>query len=248
MPARRVRPGRAWPRPTSRAGAREDAAHTHGSPRADAGARASSRPRAIPAAASSISGRIASRPARPPTRRPSRRRAGARPARRGRPPLHMHRSHDEGFYVLSGEIALFMPGGHEVALEPGDFFLAPRGVPHVYRVSGSGPASWLVTSGPKHMDSFVAAVCALDDQTPEAVTAVAAEHDVEILGPPGPMPSGVRPSRAPRAGARARRRAPSRAARRSAPGAARRTPPGCARPLRRPSRSPGGRTGRGPPP
>jgi mannose-6-phosphate isomerase-like protein (cupin superfamily) len=104
------------------------------------------------------------------------------------PPLHVHHTHDEGFYVLSGELALFMPDGQEVALGPGDFFLAPRGVPHVYRVSDAGPASWLVTSPPGTMDTFVAFVCALEDQDPESVTKLAAEIGVEILGPPGTMP------------------------------------------------------------
>ena len=104
------------------------------------------------------------------------------------PPLHVHHSHDEGFYVLSGEVALHMPEGKSVTLQPGEFFLAPRGVPHVYRVSDDGPASWLCLSTPSGFDRFVAAVGALPDQDPQSVTAVAAEHGIEILGPPGTMP------------------------------------------------------------
>jgi mannose-6-phosphate isomerase-like protein (cupin superfamily) len=103
------------------------------------------------------------------------------------PPLHVHHTHDEGFYVVDGEVTLFMPG-EQVTLQRGDFFLAPRGVPHMYRVSDEGPASWLVSSHPAGFERFVAHVASLDEQDPETVTAVAAEYGIEILGPPGTMP------------------------------------------------------------
>ncbi len=103
------------------------------------------------------------------------------------PPLHVHQTHDEGFYVLSGEVALYMPG-EQVTLRPRDFFLAPRGIPHVYRVADSGPASWLCTSHPAGFERFVAHVGGLGEQDPATVTAVAAEYGIEILGPPGTMP------------------------------------------------------------
>ncbi len=103
------------------------------------------------------------------------------------PPLHVHHTHDEGFYVLAGEVTLYMPG-EQVTLRPHEFFLAPRGVPHVYRVSDDGPASWLCTSNPAGFERFVAQVAALESQDPDSVTAVAAEYDIEILGPPGTLP------------------------------------------------------------
>ena len=102
------------------------------------------------------------------------------------PPLHIHHNEDEGFHVLSGEVTLFMPGT-ELTLRAGDFFLAPRGVPHAYRV-GSEPAAWIVTSLPGGFERFVTAVGALDEVTPETLGATAAEHDIEILGPPGLLP------------------------------------------------------------
>ncbi len=102
------------------------------------------------------------------------------------PPLHVHHSHDEGFFVLEGEVTLYTPGD-AVMLRPGDYLLAPRGVPHTYRV-GDTPARWIVTSSPAGFERFVASVCALEDLDPEVLTAVAAEHDIEILGPPGMLP------------------------------------------------------------
>jgi mannose-6-phosphate isomerase-like protein (cupin superfamily) len=103
------------------------------------------------------------------------------------PPLHVHHTHDEGFYVVSGEVTLYMPGD-QVTLGPGDFFLAPRNIPHTYRVSDGGPASWLVSSSPAGFEEFVAHVGSFADPDPATVTAVAAEYDIEILGPPGTMP------------------------------------------------------------
>lgn len=103
------------------------------------------------------------------------------------PPLHVHRAQDEGFYVLSGQVTLYMPG-EQAQLGAGDFFLAPRGVPHTYRVSDEGPAAWLCTSRPAGFERFVAQVGSLARQDPESVTAVAARHDIEILGPPGALP------------------------------------------------------------
>lgn len=102
------------------------------------------------------------------------------------PPLHVHRREDEGFYVLDGEVTLYMPE-QQVTVGPGDFFLAPRGVPHAYRV-GDAPARWVVTSSPAGFERFVADVAALGEADPDRLAAVAADHGIEILGPPGTLP------------------------------------------------------------
>jgi quercetin dioxygenase-like cupin family protein len=102
------------------------------------------------------------------------------------PPLHLHRREDEGFYVVDGRMTLYLPG-RTIELAPGEFALAPRGVPHTYRV-GDEPAHVLVTSTPSGFERFVGAVAALPEVDPAALTAVAADHDIEILGPPGMLP------------------------------------------------------------
>lgn len=102
------------------------------------------------------------------------------------PPLHVHHGEDEGFYVLAGHVTLFLPD-RELECRPGDFVLAPRGVPHTYRV-GPGTARWLVLSSPAGFERFVTAVDAADHVDPETLTAIAAEHRIEILGPPGTLP------------------------------------------------------------
>jgi quercetin dioxygenase-like cupin family protein len=102
------------------------------------------------------------------------------------PPLHVHHTHDEGFLLLEGEISLFLPG-REIALKPGEFVLAPRGIPHAYQV-GDAPARWLVLSTPGGFEQFVRDVAELDELTPDMLGAAAAERNIEILGPPGALP------------------------------------------------------------
>jgi quercetin dioxygenase-like cupin family protein len=68
-------------------------------------------------------------------------------ARRGdSPPLHVHEREDEAFYVLEGELRLRVQDT-DLRLSAGQGALAPRGIPHTYRVQ-SDTARWLaVTSG-----------------------------------------------------------------------------------------------------
>jgi quercetin dioxygenase-like cupin family protein len=101
------------------------------------------------------------------------------------PPLHVHRAQDEAFYVLEGKVTLFMPG-REVSLGPGDYALGPRDVPHTYRV-GDDLAAWLVISNPAGFERFVAEVSAAGSD-PARLDAIAARHEIEILGPPGTLP------------------------------------------------------------
>ena len=102
------------------------------------------------------------------------------------PPLHVHHAEDEVFYVIDGEVTLYLPG-RQIECRPGACVLAPRGIPHAYRV-GDRPARWLVMSSPAGFERFVGSVAALADVDPATLTAVAAEHDIEILGPPGMLP------------------------------------------------------------
>ena len=102
------------------------------------------------------------------------------------PPLHVHHTHDEGFLLLEGRVSLFLPD-REIALRPGEFVLAPRGIAHTYQV-GDSPARWLVLSTPAGFEQFVEDVAALDEVTPDALTGTGAVYGIEILGPPGTMP------------------------------------------------------------
>jgi quercetin dioxygenase-like cupin family protein len=107
------------------------------------------------------------------------------------PPLHVHHDQEETWYVLEGEITVYTPGEERV-LRAGDFLLAPRGVPHTYRTGDAG-ARTIVQSSPAGFAAFVDAVSQPEpsEPTPEQaahVAAVAAEHGIELLGPPGARP------------------------------------------------------------
>ena len=106
------------------------------------------------------------------------------------PPLHVHHHDDEGFYVLEGELTLWVGDAVHV-LRPGEGLLAPRGVPHTVRAGERG-GRWLVTSTPAGFEAFVRAVASAEPSAalpdPAELARVAAEHGIEILGPPGMLP------------------------------------------------------------
>jgi quercetin dioxygenase-like cupin family protein len=102
------------------------------------------------------------------------------------PPLHVHDQTDEGFYVLEGELTLYTPG-EQLTLHAGDYVLTPHGVPHTFRV-GEHAARWLTVSLPAGHERFVEAVSALSEPHPKRLLRIAAEHGIEILGPPGTLP------------------------------------------------------------
>ena len=113
-------------------------------------------------------------------------------------PLHVH-DEDESYYVLDGEVALYV--GDEVStLGRGDSFLAPRGVPHTFRPE-TELRMLVVTEGA--FERFVRAVGrpaeflapppALDappsTELLDFVSREAARNGIEILGPPGMLPT-----------------------------------------------------------
>ena len=113
------------------------------------------------------------------------------------PPLHVHHRDDETFYVLEGELTLFL-GEQQVTLGRGQAALAPRDVPHVYRVD-SELARWLVITSPGGFEQFVRAIAEPADRDelpptgrpvdPEAVAQAAGEAGIEVLGPAGTLPT-----------------------------------------------------------
>ena len=106
-------------------------------------------------------------------------------------PWHTHHTHDEYFYILEGEVTAQV-GDTRVVLRPGDYAFGPRGVPHGYRVTGSGPARLLMMTGDRDFAEFVKEMSkpAADNKLPEPsepdleqVVKLAARYGMEILGP-----------------------------------------------------------------
>ena len=111
------------------------------------------------------------------------------------PPLHVHHDEDEVFFVLEGRLRLRVDDA-DVELGPGEAALGPRGVPHTYRVE-SERARWLVITAGAPFENFVRslgrpaetpklppATRAPDEAAIAALTAAAAAHGIEFVGPP----------------------------------------------------------------
>jgi quercetin dioxygenase-like cupin family protein len=112
------------------------------------------------------------------------------------PPLHVHRNEDEVFHLLEGEVA-FRVGDKQLHGKAGDTILAPKGIPHTYRVLSAAGARWLTITTGEDFERFVRALGRPADRdglpdrsgppTPEQVEALvagAARHGIDIVGPP----------------------------------------------------------------
>ena len=109
-------------------------------------------------------------------------------------PLHVHHNEDEWFYVLEGELTIWVDGQTIVA-PAGAFVFGPRDVPHTFIVS-SAEARFLLVTQAAGFEGFIRTLgtAAPVAEIPPAPTTppemgpvfkAAADHGLEILGPPG---------------------------------------------------------------
>jgi quercetin dioxygenase-like cupin family protein len=112
------------------------------------------------------------------------------------PPLHVHRDEDEVFHILEGELR-FRVGDKDIRATAGESLLAPKGVPHTYRVECSGGARWLTIVRGGDFEGFVRAFSRPAERnglpnpsgppSPEQAEALARaclRHGIELVGPP----------------------------------------------------------------
>ena len=110
-------------------------------------------------------------------------------------PLHVHRQEDEAFHVLEGRMR-FQIDGQERLAGPGDTVIAPKGLPHTYRVeSREGARTLTITRGSDFETMLRQAsrpaeqpeLPPLMEPTPEIIAALVqlcAENGIDIVGPP----------------------------------------------------------------
>ena len=105
----------------------------------------------------------------------------------GAPPLHVHRTFDEFFCVLSGDF-VFMLDGERISAQTGDFIYIPRGVKHTFTCTNDQPSTLLVGITPsKGMEDYFAEMGrVLTPKGPDMAAMAAAykKYNSEILGPP----------------------------------------------------------------
>ena len=68
-------------------------------------------------------------------------------------PLHLHRDDMESFYVLEGEITLFIGDEPGVRAGPGSFAHVPGGTVHGFRIE-SETARYLILTTPRHGEFY----------------------------------------------------------------------------------------------
>lgn len=68
-------------------------------------------------------------------------------------PLHVHSREDEWFYVIEGELTLWVDGETIVA-PAGSFVFGPKGIPHTFIVS-SEQARFLLVTEPAGFEQFL---------------------------------------------------------------------------------------------
>lgn len=102
---------------------------------------------------------------------------------RGGPARHLHHNQEEWFYAVAGQFVLEV-GEQSYQLQPGDSFLAPRGVPHVWACVGDGRGRMLIAFFPAgQMAAFfreAGRAGAMPRQDPEFWLA----HGMELVGAP----------------------------------------------------------------
>ena len=85
---------------------------------------------------------------------------GIVPAGLPSPAAHVHSKHEEGFYVLAGEMTVLL-GKRTVRAMAGSFVLVPRGTPHTYGNPGASEARCLVIGSPGGMEGLFEAFAKL---------------------------------------------------------------------------------------
>ena len=105
------------------------------------------------------------------------------------PPQHLHREHDETFYVLSGA-PTFTCGADTTTGTPGMLLTAGIGVPHTFANPGDEPAVLLCTFTPDLYIDYFRELGDLAQRTgrldPAAVGEVMARYATEVLDPVTP--------------------------------------------------------------
>jgi len=112
----------------------------------------------------------------------------------GGPPPHVHRREDETFFVIEGDLQLWVDG-KTIDAPAGTCVFAPRGIPHRFTNASSKPTRFLLIASPSgfedFLQSFATPVASLESTPPpvtpeliQTLLAVAPKYGIEILPPP----------------------------------------------------------------
>jgi len=101
--------------------------------------------------------------------------------------LHVHRIHEEAFYMLEGECE-WQVGSELVRGGPGTFVFVPPGVPHSITNASDKPARMLLTVSPPGYEHFFEEleILVIRGGPPEAkaIAELTSRYDTEVLSGP----------------------------------------------------------------
>jgi mannose-6-phosphate isomerase-like protein (cupin superfamily) len=98
----------------------------------------------------------------------------------GMPFLHVHRSYEEAFYVVEGQVR-FQLGTNEIHAGAGSAVLVPAGVPHCFRNSGPGNVDWIVVTAPADAVALIEEVAASTPGDLDRMAELFERYDSELL-------------------------------------------------------------------
>ncbi|HZH52857.1 MAG TPA: cupin domain-containing protein [Microvirga sp.] len=70
------------------------------------------------------------------------------------PPMHVHRNEDEVFHIIEGKMR-FQVGQEQIVVGAGETIVAPKGVPHTFRVESSEGARCLTMTKGRDFEGLV---------------------------------------------------------------------------------------------
>ncbi|WP_281040992.1 cupin domain-containing protein [Rhizobium sp. BK068] len=111
------------------------------------------------------------------------------------PPLHVHHREDAVFHLLEGEMRLQI-GDRNVHAGAGQTLVAPKGIPHSFRIESAAGAHCLTITRGDDFETMLRQASRIADKpelpaatapSPEmidALTRCCAENNIAIVGPP----------------------------------------------------------------
>lgn len=103
------------------------------------------------------------------------------------PPLHIHQTFEEAWFILEGEVAFTLGDGVEIG-RAGSFLWVPRGAMHTFAVHGDAPARWVGIISPGRHVSMLDDLGALLERTPMPAASdmmeLFARHESAVVPPP----------------------------------------------------------------
>jgi mannose-6-phosphate isomerase-like protein (cupin superfamily) len=94
-------------------------------------------------------------------------------------PLHVHHGDDEAWYVLEGVLRI-QRGEEVVEAKAGSGVFVPRGIKHTYWNPAPEPTRYLLVMT-ANIYALIQGIHAMKERTPEAMRALFARHDSELL-------------------------------------------------------------------